>query len=371
MTGDLLSAAMRGDESPAVNDARAWEGLLGQARSSRLLARLALRFEASGGLQSLHPGPRWHLTAALRLAERQQHVVRWEVDCIQRALAELATPVVLLKGAAYVLADLPAARGRLFADVDILVAERCLTQVEGALLAAGWIPQERDAYNDRYYRRWMHELPPLTHVVRGTTVDVHHTITPPTSAFHVAGASLLDQSRPLSQDGKLRLLQPVDMVLHSAVHLFLEGEFDHGLRDLLDLDDLLLHFGTTEPQFWSQLFARAQGLQLEVPLHHALVHVRRLFGTQPPAEFSAAVRKLQPPWLPRWLMARLLTVALRPAHPSCRVRGEAGVRWLLYIRSHWLRMPARLLLPHLVRKAWLQRFPPKTVNAAGAADATR
>jgi hypothetical protein len=28
----------------------------------------------------------------------------------------------------------------------------------------------------------------------------------------------------------------------------------------------------------------------------------------------------------------------------------------LYIRSHYLRMPLYLLIPHLVRKAWLSRF---------------
>jgi hypothetical protein len=32
------------------------------------------------------------------------------------------------------------------------------------------------------------------------------------------------------------------MVLHSATHLFYDGELNHGLRDLVDLDDLLRHF---------------------------------------------------------------------------------------------------------------------------------
>ena len=37
---------------------------------------------------------------ALRLVERQKLAVRWEVNCIRRALGERQTPVVLLKGAA-------------------------------------------------------------------------------------------------------------------------------------------------------------------------------------------------------------------------------------------------------------------------------
>ena len=54
---------------------------------------------------------------------------------------------------------------------------------------------------------------------------------------------------------------------------------------------------------------------------------------------------------------RLLTVVLRPNHPSCLAAGDGLARWLLFVRSHWLRMPPRLLIPHLVRKAWIARFP--------------
>ncbi len=42
-----------------------------------------------------------------------------------------------------------------------------------------WI--KSDPYDDLYYRRWMHELPPLVHSERGQLVDVHHTILPLTA----------------------------------------------------------------------------------------------------------------------------------------------------------------------------------------------
>jgi glutaconate CoA-transferase subunit A len=55
-----------------------------------------------------------------------------------------------------------------------------------------------------------------------------------------------------------------------------------------------------------------------------------------------------------------------------RPRGAAEglARWLLYVRSHWLRMPPHLLVPHLVRKAWMRRFPapaetPPVLNPIG------
>jgi hypothetical protein len=61
-------------------------------------------------------------------------------------------------------------------------------------------------------------------------------------------------------------------------------------------------------------------------------------------------------------MAWLLAIALRPNHPSCDGPWTPLARWLLYVRAHWLRMPLRLLLPHLLRKAWERRLPTKAVS---------
>jgi hypothetical protein len=267
-------------------------------------------------------------------------------------------PVVLLKGAAYLMSNLPAARGRLFSDIDIMVPKELIGSVEGALFAAGWISDERDPYNQRYYREWMHEIPPLRHVQRNTFIDLHHTITPPTSRFKVDGGRLLNKIVPLQGYRGLHVLAPPDMVLHSAVHLFQEGEFGHGLRDLLDLKDLLEHF-SKETDFWIKLFDRADELGLQIPLFHALFHIHRLFGYAPPAEWADRVSKLAPPAPARIAMGWLLGLALRPDHPSCDTRWSSLARWLLYVRSHILRMPLYLVVPHLIRKAWMRHFPEK------------
>jgi hypothetical protein len=333
----------------AALPSREWELLLSQARQARLQGRLAQYFLDRGRMAEVPEGPRRHLQSALRLAERQRHEVLWEIDCIWRALAHVGTPVVLLKGAAYLAAELPPAPGRLFSDVDIMVDRRRIGTVEGALFASGWISQERNAYNDRYYRRWMHELPPMRHVHRGTHIDVHHTIAPPTSRFCVDGARLLERLRPVASHPGLSVLAPTDMVLHSAVHLFQEGEFGHGLRDLLDLSDLLCHFGR-RIDFWTELLDRADELRLGIPLSHALVHVERLFAVSAPAEFTQRVRALDGRPIRRRLMTMLLGIALRPRHPTDDGRFTGLVRWLLYVRSHWLRMPPHLLVYHLGHK---------------------
>ncbi|ODV10610.1 MAG: hypothetical protein ABT20_07695 [Rubrivivax sp. SCN 70-15] len=353
MSADLLSGVWADPQRRPQLSSRQWETLLGQARRSALQARLAQHFVDQGWYDSTPEGPRRHLESALRMAERQRNEVVWELDCIRRALNRVDTPIVLLKGAAYLAAGLPPAPGRLFADIDIMVDRRQLQAVENALFAAGWIAQERDPYNDRYYRRWMHELPPLRHVKRGSCIDVHHTITPPTSRFAVDGSRLLERIQRVESYPKLSVLAPADMVLHSAAHLFQEGEFWHGLRDLLDLNSLLLHFGRQDT-FWPDLLDRAEELGLQVPLAHALIHVERLFSTAAPSEQLDRVRALDRRPVRRWMMKWLLRSALRPEHPSCDGPFSALARGLLFVRSHWLRMPPHLLAYHLGRKALMR-----------------
>jgi hypothetical protein len=129
---------------------------------------------------------------------------------------------------------------------------------------------------------------------------------------------------------------------------------------------LLAHFAAQDPGFWPQLTARARQLGLGVPLVQALDQLQRLFAVRVPDEVSGEVVALHPRPLRRELMRRAVGRALSPAAPECRRPGDGLLRWLLYVRSHWLRMPLHLLVPHLVRKAWMRYFPDKPGDAAGA-----
>jgi len=363
MRSARLTALLGGQGDWMLSDP-AWEQVLGQARRSNLAARLA---RTVGRRQVVVPERiGLHLAAADKVQRRAAQAMRVEAMRLVGLLHQAGIPVVLLKGAAYLMADLPPAQGRLFGDIDLLVARADLARAESALLGGGWIASDLGRYNQRYYREWMHEIPPLVHVSRGSIVDLHHTIAPPTSVFRVDGAALLGASRSVAAAPGCAVLQPTDMVLHSAVHLFTDGEFEQGLRDMLDLHDLLHHFGHSEPAFWPALLDRAAQLGVQRPLYHALHHVERLFGPVLPDPLRRRANELRPPTLPRLLMAWLLAVALRPPHPSCRQPGDGLARWLLYVRSHWLRMPVYLLLPHLLRKAWMRRFPDRASKQQAA-----
>lgn len=345
-----LIAAIQHPESWAAAELPAWDGLLRLARRAQLLGVLAERLRAAG-LESGLPEP---VRAALKservLSDANRRAVAWEVRCLRRALAALGLPVILLKGAAYASAELPPAAGRLFGDIDVLVPQERLADVERALTWAGWDSGSHDAYDERYYRTWMHELPPMRHRKRESVLDVHHTILPPTARYHPDPGKLRADARELPGRPGVRVLAPTDMVLHSACHLFHEGEWEHGLRDLHDLDALLRCFGA-EPGFWERLVARAAEMELRRPLHYALRYVVRLWTTPVPEPVLAALAPAGPGALMQRLMDGLFLRAIVPRHSLLTRAGDGLAHFCLYLRAHWLRMPVHLLLPHLLRKA--------------------
>lgn len=353
---DRVSAVLREPDLVRHYGPADWELLLRQARRSNTLGRVWAALRAARLESAVPERVLPHLLSLERLSARHGVAVRWEARCLERALAPLEVPVVFLKGAAYLLAGLPAAQGRLFGDIDIMVPKEHLERAEGALLAAGWFNTHLDPYDQRYYREWMHELPPMRHITRQTTVDVHHTILPPTAGRRLEAAKLIASAVPLAGHRNAFVLAPADMVLHSATHLFYEGEFANGLRDLTDLDALLRHLGA-EPAFWDRLGERAGELDLERPLYYALRYVVRGLRTPVPRGFLDRVEPLGPGPAGRTLMDALFARALRPQHASCDDALGPLARWLLYVRAHRLRMPLRLLLPHLARKA-LRRAAP-------------
>lgn len=349
----LLAMLLDPAQAPRLSLAD-WDLLIRQARRANLIARLATLLQPQ--LDTLPAAPVRHLRAALLIAARQRIATRWEAECIRRALAPQGITPILLKGAAYLMRDLPAARGRLFGDVDLLVPRAQMDTAETALVAAGWeFDAQLSDYDRRYYREWMHEIPPLFHRQRETALDLHHTILPPTARVKVNTEALFTDTVDLPDMPGLRVLAPTTMFLHSAAHLFHEGELDNGLRDLFDLDALLRDFGR-DPAFWTQLVPRARLLGLGRPLFHALHYTTRLLGTPVPADVMQAAA-VDAPALPGVLDA-CYDRALMPVHASCDDAFTGAARATLYIRSHWLRMPAGLLARHLARKAWLRLQPP-------------
>jgi len=154
----------------------------------------------------------------------------------------------------------------------------------------------------------------------------------------VAHAALLE--------GGLRVLSPAHMVLHAAAHLFHDGEIAGAIRDVVDLDRLLRHFGEEE-KFWDELSREARELNLTRPTYYAVRYSQRLLNTPVPREALADISSWAPAWPVRMAMDTLVERTLPGKHDS----GSSAAALALYVRSHWLRMPPLLLAGHLLRKS--------------------
>ncbi|MCK9258351.1 MAG: nucleotidyltransferase family protein [Azoarcus sp.] len=342
-----------------------WDLLIRQARHSNLLGRLHHGIETTGVLGDLPEQAQRHLIAGGNLADRLHRSVRHEISELNKAMDKAGLPLILLKGAAYVAAQLPAAHGRIFADIDLLVPKASLGEAESSLMLHGWTMPPISAYDQQYYRRWMHELPPMQHIFRGTSIDVHHAILPPTARYHPNPGKILADSVSIPALPGVRTLSPTDLILHSATHLFHEGEADNALRDLSDLDLLLEHWGTLDPEnFWNDLLKRAVEQQLGRPLWLALHFADRIFSTDIPARVQAQLDALAPSKPGKAVLDTLYDRIFVTQHPSTDRPGASIARKALYIRGHWLRMPAHLLSMHLLRKAFAPDKPKRRAAAA-------
>jgi hypothetical protein len=347
---DLVSEALRQPLRLPTLTLTGWDVLIRQARRAGLLGRIACVLDAQGSLNMVPRAPRQHLLATMTLIEAQHAQVSREIDHIARAIAPTGVVPVLLKGAAYVAGGLLPALGRSFGDIDIMVPRTRLSEVEAVLMAQGWATTHHSKYDQRYYREWMHELPPLRHIHRHTVLDVHHAIVPPTAGLKTSSDKLLASAVALPGHPGFSILCPTDMVLHSMVHLFHNDDLSHSLRDLSDLDLLLRTFGK-ERAFWPALLDRAVALDLARPLHYGLHYAHRQLGTPVPGDALDAAARHRPGWPLRQLIDALWSRALRPQHPISSDAWSPLARSALYLRAHWLRMPPGLLLRHLTVKS--------------------
>ncbi len=316
----LLASALADPASVVGLDTDGWTTLLAMARAEQLIGTLAMRVE---GLP-LPNAVRAILADARAAAEHGRRAALWEAEMARRALSAIDCPVILLKGTAFVAAGLSAGQGRSIGDLDILVPRASLDKVEAALLAAGWEWVKPDPYDDAYYRRWMHELPPLIHRERDRMIDVHHTILPLTARITPDADALIAGSVVL--ENGLRTLSPNAMIVHAAAHLFADGDLAGGLRNLWDIRCLVDEFGT------DGLGADA----LHHGLHREVARSLRLVDALFNEGRTSGIDRLY---------IRRLTARDgwgRPTRPL--------TRFAFYVRSHWLRMPPAMLARHLWTK---------------------
>jgi len=338
MSAPLLVALLVAPTRAAGLSARQWTSLLAAARAERLIGTLALRLEGLAVPADVAP-----ILADARLdARRERQQALWEVDRAVAALAPIGCTPILLKGSAFAAAGLLAGQGRAIGDLDILVPRDRLEAAEAALLGAGWEWVKPDPYDDAYYRRWMHELPPLIHAERDRMIDVHHTVLPLTARRRPDAAAMIADAVPLGDGAAVPRID--DMLCHAAAHLLADGDMAGGLRNLWDIHCLIAEHSETEG-FWPGLAVRAGRHQLVAPMRRVVRLSHRLFGTAVPADWRRG-GAMDGPFAMRLLCRDGWGLEQRPL-----------LRLGFYLRSHALRMPPLMLARHLWTK-WRKGYRP-------------
>ena len=348
-----LCALLAGDFKAEDISLSQWNLIIQQGRSTHVLGMIYSRLAQRGELAAVPDSVKWHLEAASIVSEKYLRDTWAEIKYFLPVFSSLGQRLILLKGAAYVVSGRSCAVGRTFSDIDILLPKESLQTLEEALQWHGWASTYQSAYDQRYYREWMHEIPPLIHVKRHTVIDIHHTILPLTASLKPVASKLFENAQEVGEG--VWTLSDVDMLLHSATHLFMDTEFDHAFRDLLDFDGLIRT--AVEQGFdWQVLLRRGEEMDLIPPLYYALRYSRRMFNTPIPEEVVGGCEERWQPVLPIRLMDMLFDRVIMPPHHSARRKGTVVARKLLFIRGHYLRMPFGLLIRHLFHKAFISPY---------------
>jgi hypothetical protein len=323
VSGALLAAVLRDPGSASGLASGGWNALVAVARAERLIGTLAFCLEGVAVPASVEP----ILADARDEAAREKRQAQWEADRAAAALASTDVPVILLKGTAYAAAGLRAGEGRFIGDLDILVPRDRLDDVEAAILGAGWEWVKPDPYDNDYYRRWMHELPPMIHKDRDRMIDIHHTILPLTARQTPDAAAMIANAVAVGQE--VYVLSPDDRICHAAAHMLADGDLAGGLRNLWDIHCLLADHGDR-----GALMTRAG----QHGLRQAVARAIRL------ADAVYGLSKAELGIFDRLLIARLL------ARDDWGRETRKLLRFVFFVRSHWLRMPPFMLARHLWTK---------------------
>lgn len=353
---ELVSYVLRHPDTIQRFSMGDWDRLVRQARQSGLLARLHALFIQHGLGMAIPAVARWHFEAASDLVARQHSDMRRELSQLRALLVKLDFPLVVIKGTAYVAADLPAAKGRSLDAIDLLVPSEHLGEIETVLAQSDWHSIALPEYDRRYYRRWRHDVPQLQHLRRPMVINLHHAILPESARFYPDTLKLRRRAAELPGFPGMGVLAAEDLVLHAATLLFHNDRLTHGLFDLCDLD-LLLREAASAADFWPHLLARTEDLELSRPLLYALRYARFFFGTPIPEEIHDRLAQAAPGRATLKLMDAIYTRMLVPSHPSCQLTLTPLARHATYLRTHWLRRPPRQLVPHLLHKAFASPFP--------------
>ena len=135
-------------------------------------------------------------------------------------------------------------------------------------------------------------------------------------------------------------------------------------RDLHDIYLLLEEFLVADELFLENLFQRSKHLGCESILFYCLKLQQHFFNLNVEKEL---LDRCQPKstslYLRRYVLI-LFKKVLTPNIEKHKSKSYQYASFLLFMRSHWLKMPLHLLIPHLFHKSFITPFEQRKIRKA-------
>lgn len=347
LSADNVCQAFIAPKSALVFTPKQWQQLVLVLRNQQLLACYSSTFKKAGVFNEIPTQTQRHFLNADVLSDNHRNQVFFEASELKRELGDRYKYLIFLKGAGYTLSGAQVGDTRIYNDIDILTDKGAIDGIEKRLCLFGWISEELTEHDDKYYRKWTHEIPPLRHGKRGTIIDLHHNIVPIISGRHLDADKFASNSIT-TEDGH-QILTFAAMTLHSLIHLFFNEDVKKGYRDLIDIHILMTNH--SQSGYWQTLLSSAKETGFQLELFLACRYVSKILKTEIPPFVQGELSQFCP-----WNIVFLdfmYEMSLKPNHPSCRQNFFSVAEFMILIRGHFQKMPLHVLAYHLLCKAFI------------------
>ena len=225
-------------------------------------------------------------------ANAQRNMLAYRrLENIVRDLNKLNIPVILLKGAhlaKYVYGNIAL---RVMADLDLLVRSEDIGPACGVLINHGY-----QAPLDGLGISEMH-APPFRNENQDK-IELHFNIADAELCKRFDVEDFWQRAQPMAVgDATALALAPEDNMLHICIHSSIGHCFDNAMRALLDIRQIVEHYGTALN--WERLIHTARQLRVTNALYFMLASTRNLLGLALDDKTLAALRPADNEMIPR------------------------------------------------------------------------
>lgn len=281
--------ASRRDVLGLLSQISSWDNLLSSSAQLRLLPLLFRGLLARDLLGQVESSCREKLKAAYYQNLGNNIACASLTTRVLEVLDSGKIGAVLLKGMAHVYDCYEDSGKRVVGDIDLLIKTDELERASSLLSRAGFGEADLAKTPGQH-----HHLPPFTDGA-GLNVELHHTLAPLLAPVQIDPRKLWERVRPSSAFKQAFLLDPIDSLIHTSIHLWICSDIAGQVYQLVDIDRLVrTHFAREDD--WKEMPMRVAQFAAVTPVFRTLSFAVELLGTPVPAHICEELCKYSSRW---------------------------------------------------------------------------